>query len=176
MPEPLVHYIIPFIILGMLGISIKKAALFSLLAILPDIDVIFHIHRSFSHSIFFILFFAPPAIMITYNYYEPLFKDSIIATLVVLTHPFMDMFDNYTPVFWPLYSKSIHLVAECTTNMNNVFDLNFNFNILTKPILFYKTVEIDTHIFSSVGVGVSILLLTGLILKNLYLKPPSSQP
>ena len=176
MPEPLVHYIIPFIILGMLGISIKKAALFSLLAILPDIDVIFHIHRSFSHSFFFILFFAVPAIIIINNYYKPLFNDSIIAALIVLTHPFMDMFDNYTPVFWPLYSKSIRLVTECTTNMNNVFDLNFNFNILTKPIVFYRPGLIDTHIFSSVGVGVSILLLTGLILKHLYLKPPSFQP
>lgn len=84
MPEPLIHFVIPFFLLMMFGLGIKKAALISLLAVLPDLDVLFHIHRSFSHSIIFILLFSLPAIIIAKRFYKERYCDSIIATLVIL--------------------------------------------------------------------------------------------
>ena len=55
MPEPLIHFIIPLFLLMMLGLNLKKSIIISSLAIVPDLDVIFHVHRSASHSIIFIL-------------------------------------------------------------------------------------------------------------------------
>jgi membrane-bound metal-dependent hydrolase YbcI (DUF457 family) len=174
MPEPLIHFIIPFFLLATSGIAIKKAALISSFAILPDLDVLFHIHRSFSHSIFFILLFTFPAIMIAKKFYLDRFRDTMIATLVILSHPFMDAFTFYTPVFWPFFNKSIYIVTELTTNMNNIMDLNFNFNVYFKPVVFYQTMNLNAPIFSSMGVAVSFVLLTGMVLKHLSLKPPAS--
>lgn len=170
MPEPLIHFIIPFFLLIMFGLCIKKAALISLLAVLPDLDVLFHIHRSISHSVFFILLFSVPAIIITKKFYIDRFSDSIIATLVVLSHPFMDLFTYYTPVFWPLFDKSIYIVSELKTNMNDVLDLNLNLNIYFEPVMFRQTTNIDAPIFSSTGVAISLVLLIGMILKHLSKK------
>jgi membrane-bound metal-dependent hydrolase YbcI (DUF457 family) len=176
MPEPLVHFIIPLILLVMFGFSIKKATFISSLAVLPDLDVLFHIHRSISHSIFFILMVSFPAILITKKYYKDKFNESIISALVILSHPFMDMFTDFTPVFWPLFNKSIHIVSELTTNMNDVLDLNLTLQVYFKPIAFYRTTNIDAPIFSSAGVGVSLVLLIGLILKHHSIKKASSRP
>lgn len=177
MPEPLIHFIIPFILLVMFGFNMKKATFFSLFALLPDLDVLFHIHRSFSHSIFFLFLFAVPAIVLTSKFYKNYRGDVIIISLVILSHIFMDCFDNYTPVFWPLYNESILIVAELTTNMNNVMDLNFIFNVTVKPIAFYKTTNLDTAIFSSLGFAVSLIFVICIILKHYYsVKPPATQP
>ena len=166
MPEPLIHFIIPFFLLVTSGLGAKKAALISSLAILPDLDVIFHIHRSFSHSIVFILLLTVPAIMIAKKFYLDRFHDSIIATLVILSHPFMDAFTYFTPVFWPLFNKSIYIVTELATNMNNVMDLDLKLNVYFKPAIFYQTQNIDAPIFSSIGVAVTFVLLTGMVLKH----------
>ena len=99
MPEPLIHFIVPFSVLIMCGIGMKKAAFIASLAILPDLDVLFHIHRSFSHSIFFILLFCAPAITIVAAKHSKRTYDAIIATLVILSHPFMDSFTYFTPYF-----------------------------------------------------------------------------
>lgn len=176
MPEPLIHFVIPFFLLVMFGFNIKKATFISLLAVLPDLDVLFHIHRSISHSIFFVLIFSFPAILISKKFYKERFNESIIATLVILSHPFMDMFTYFTPVFWPLFNKSIHIVSELTTNMNDVLDLNLTLQVYFKPIAFYRTTNMDAPIFSSAGVGVSLVLLIGLILKHLSIKKASSRP
>lgn len=176
MPEPLIHFIIPFFLLIMFGLSMRKAILISLLAVMPDFDVLFHIHRSFSHSIFFILLFSLPAIIITKKFYKERYSDSIIATLVILSHPFMDTFTYYTPVFWPLFNKSVYIVAELKTNMNSVMDLNLNLNVYFKPVVFYQTINMDAPIFSSVGVAVSLVLLIGMVLKHYSVKKPSSPP
>lgn len=174
MPEPLLHFIVPFFLMTMSGLAIKKATLFSLLAVLPDIDVLFHIHRSMSHSIFFILAICIPVIIITDKFYKERFNDSIIATLSILSHPFMDLFTYFTPIFWPLFNKSIYIIAELTTNMNDILDLHLMLNVYFKPIIFYHTMNIDAPIFTSQGVAISSVLLMGLVLKHLSLKLPSS--
>lgn len=176
MPEPLIHFIIPFFLLLTSGLNVKKAALFSTLAVLPDLDVLFHIHRSFSHSVIFILLLSIPAAMIIKKFYKEKFYDSIIATLVILSHPFMDAFTYYTPAFWPLFNKSIYIITELKTNMNDVLDFNLNMGIYFKPIVFYKTTSVDAPIFSSTGVAISLVLLIGLALKYYSIKPPSSRP
>ncbi len=165
MPEPLIHFIIPFFLLAMSGLGMKKSAIISSLAILPDLDVLFHIHRSFSHSIVFILLFTVPLIIITKKFFKDRFSDSIVATLVILSHPFMDAFTFYTPVFWPLFDKSIYIVTELATNMNDVMDLDLKLNVYFKPVIFYQTQNIDAPIFSSIGVAVTLVLLTGMVLK-----------
>lgn len=167
MPEPLIHFMIPLFLLTVAGLSLRKAVLISSLAILPDLDVLFHIHRSFSHSIFFIFLFFIPIITISKKFYRQYYNETIIALLVTLSHTFMDVFTYYTPLFWPVYSKSLYIIAELTTNMNDVLDLNLILQLNLKPIVFYRTIDIDAPIFSSTGVAVTLVLLIGMILLRL---------
>ncbi len=170
MPEPLIHFIIPFFLLVMLGFNLRKAALISLLAVIPDLDVIFHVHRSISHSIIFILVVTVSISLILNYFNNKLRKEMIVAVLVILSHPFMDMFTGYTPVLWPLFDKSIYIFTELTTNMNNIFDLNLIFKVNFDKIIFLRTTNSDAPIFTSQGVGMSLVLLAGLAMKNLSIK------
>lgn len=154
----------------MSGIAIKKATLFSLLAVLPDADVLFHVHRSISHSIFFILVICIPMIIIIDKFYKEQLNDSIIATLSILSHPFMDLFTGQTPVFWPLFNKSICIVTELTTNMNNILDMDMVLDLHLEPIIFYQTTDTDAFVFTSLGVAVSMVLLAGLALKRFSIR------
>lgn len=173
MPEPLIHFIVPFSVLIMCGIGIKKAAFFASLATLPDLDVIFHIHRSFSHSIFFILLFCAPAIRIATIKHSNRTYDAVIATLVILSHPFMDSFTYFTPIFWPLYNNSIYIIAEMTTNMDNVSQLHLLFDIKLEPVVFYSTISMDAPIFTSTGVAATLVILIGLALRYFFFQKNS---
>ena len=170
MPEPLLHFVIPFFLMTMSGLAIKKATLFSLLAVLPDADVLFHVHRSMSHSIFFILAICIPVIIIAGKFYKEQFNDSIIATLSILSHPFMDLFTGQTPIFWPLFNKSIFVVTELTTNMDNILDMNMVLDLHLEPTIFYQTTDADAFVFTSLGVAVSMVLLAGLALKRFSIR------
>ncbi len=170
MPEPLIHFIIPLFLLIMLGINLKKSVLISSLAIIPDLDVIFGVHRSSSHSIIIILIVSIVTILIL-NYLK-IGKNSeyLLAILVLLSHPFMDMFGWYTPILWPVADKSIYIFTELTTNMNSVLDLNLIFKINFEKTIFYKINGGDGPIFTSQGFGISLVLLIGLLMKNISVR------
>lgn len=170
MPEPLIHFIIPLFLLIMLGFNLKKSILISSLAIIPDLDVIFHVHRSMSHSIIFIIVVIIPIILIL-NYLKIGNKnEKLMAILVILSHPFLDMFGGYTPILWPLIDKSVYIFTELTTNMNNVLDLNLIFKVNFDKTIFYKITGGEGPIFTSQGFGITLVLLIGLAMKNLSIK------
>lgn len=174
MPEVLIHFIIPFFILIMLGLSLKKSILISSLGIVPDLDVIFHVHRSMSHSVIFILALTIPIVFVL-NYLKiGKQNEMVIAILVILSHPFMDIFTGYTPVLWPLFDKSIYILTQLTTNMNNIWDLNLIFKVNFDKVVFLQTTNSEGPIFTSQGFAMTLVLLIGLGMKNLSAKAHSA--
>lgn len=170
MPEPLIHFIIPLFLLLMLGLNLKKSALISLLAIIPDLDVIFRVHRSISHSIIFILVLSTAIILVLNHLKIGNKSEKLLAILVLLSHPFLDTFNGFTPILWPVFDKSIYVFTELTTNMNNVLDLNLIFRVNLEKTVFYKINGGDGPIFTSQGFGITLVLLTGLVLRNLSVR------
>lgn len=170
MPEPLIHFIIPLFVLIILGFNLKKSILISSLAIIPDLDVIFHVHRSMSHSIFFILALTIPIVLILSYLKIGKKSEMMMAILVILSHPFMDMFTGSTPILWPLLDKSVYIFTQLTTNMNNIFALNFLFKINFDKVVFMQTTNSEGPIFTSQGFGMTLVLLIGLAMKNLSVK------
>jgi membrane-bound metal-dependent hydrolase YbcI (DUF457 family) len=152
----------------MCGMGMKKSAFIASLALVPDLDVLFHVHRSFSHSIFFILLFCAPVITLAAVKHSKRTSDAIIATLAILSHPFMDLFTYFTPIFWPLYNNSIYIVTEMMTNMDNVSQLHLLFDIKLEPVVFYQTISMDAPIFTSEGVAITLVILVGLVLKLIF--------
>jgi membrane-bound metal-dependent hydrolase YbcI (DUF457 family) len=61
--ELIIHFTIPFIALTLLGLDVKRALPLSLLALLPDLDALFLVHRSLSHSLVVVFAFAAPIVM-----------------------------------------------------------------------------------------------------------------
>ena len=165
MPELLIHVAVPLFVLILVGVEPKKALPLALLGAIPDADVLFHIHRSMSHSALVILAPCIPAIIFTHFKAKGHFNDAVIATLVLLSHPFMDMFTGLTPILWPAFNKSIFITAEMTANMNDVSDLHLFFNLKLAPVVFYPTADEDAPIFTSEGVAVCAILLASSLFK-----------
>lgn len=169
-PEVLIHFIIPLFVLTILGFNLKKSMLISSLAVIPDLDVIFHVHRSVSHSVIFILAVTVPIVLIL-NYLEVGKKNElVIAILVILSHPFMDIFTGFTPILWPLFDRSVYILAQLTTNMNNILALNLIFKVNLDKVVFLQTTNSEGPIFTSQGFGMTLVLLIGLAMKYLSAK------
>jgi len=167
MPEVLLHFIIPFIVLSICGLSIKRSFLLASFAVLPDLDVLFHVHRSFTHSIPIILLICSPVIIITFLKNSKWFYDSLIATLVIVSHPFLDVFHMFTPILYPIYNNPIHIIVKLTTDLYYLSQIHFTFEIQRSSILFPRISEsADGVIFSSLGFAMTIVFLLGITYIN----------
>ena len=166
MPEPLIHFIAPLVILLFCGLTIKKSFILSSLAILPDFDVLFHIHRSITHSAVFLFLICIPVIGFIKLKYPNYFHDSLVGSLVILTHPFLDVFNSYTPILYPLYRNSVFIVCKLITDQSNISNLRFFFEIKIMPTYFSLILpNTDGVVFSGLGVGISLVILVGIIAK-----------
>jgi membrane-bound metal-dependent hydrolase YbcI (DUF457 family) len=166
MPEPLIHFVIPFIVLSFCGLTIKKSLILSSIAILPDLDVLFHIHRSVTHSAVFLILVCIPIIGFIKLKYPNYFHDSLVGTLVVLTHPILDVFHAYTPILYPLYKNSVFIVCKLVMDMSSISDLRFFFEIKVAPTYFSLILpNTDGVVFSSLGIGISLVIFVGIITK-----------
>ncbi|MEM2430327.1 MAG: metal-dependent hydrolase [Nitrososphaerales archaeon] len=161
--EPLIHFIIPFTALTLLNVRVKKALLISLLAILPDLDAIFLIHRSFSHSIIIIL--------IVITLLLPLMKKlkihgyALLVTLSLVSHPILDLFSGYTPILWPFYSYSIWIQAELMVHIASSPSFALSMKLLEKPTIFQQLSSLDAPLFTSEGIILSIVLIMPIMMR-----------
>ena len=51
MVEPLLHFVVPFVSLRAVGVDLRKTTFASVIALTPDLDVVFNTHRSPTHSV-----------------------------------------------------------------------------------------------------------------------------
>jgi len=103
-PELVLHFAIPFALCAPV-IGLRKAAAVSLIALLPDLDFVFQVHRSISHSLI-VLFVGSLVLMMCMKRFRPqYFSFTFIVCLALFSHPIMDMFSGATPALWPLVQR-----------------------------------------------------------------------
>ena len=142
--EPLIHFMIPFILLMFVGIEIKKAWAISLLALIPDLDALFHIHRSISHSIIIPIIVAVPLLLLCHKNRILIF----LALFAVVSDSFLDLFVGYTPILWPLYNYLIWIHVRVMAHIGSSLSFSLSSQILTKPISFETFQYLDVPILT----------------------------
>ena len=163
MSEPLIHFAIPLASLALAGIGYRKALIFSIFALIPDADALFHVHRSQSHSLILLVVVTVVAylLLIRTKYRTYL----LLASLGVASHILLDIFGWYTPALWPLWDQSIQINAELISHIASQPTFTFNFKILTIPTIFDPFNAVDAPIFTSEGLIISTLLLAAVSVK-----------
>src|SRR5512137_124815 len=78
--DPVMHVLLPLLILLALRIDTRKVLLFAPLAVLPDFDALFGLHRAVFHS--FIPVIVIPTMLILYSKYRR--PEWMLASLLVL--------------------------------------------------------------------------------------------
>ncbi|MEM3630264.1 MAG: metal-dependent hydrolase [Nitrososphaerota archaeon] len=162
--EPLIHFIILFTALILANIKFKKALLISLLSLLPDLDALFLIHRSFSHSIIVLLIGTIVLLWIAHK--KKKFQDYVLLGFIgILSHLILDLFSGYTPILWPLYNYSLWIKVDFIAHIDSSLSFTYDMKIVENPIDFYKISRLDAPLFTSEGLIIFIILFIAILIK-----------
>ena len=104
--EPLLHLIVPILILLCFFPKIDKSLIWKLgiLTLLPDLDFLIPvIHRMLLHNIFFVI------IVVVLLYFLIGRTASLIGAFFLMSHIIMDLVYAGVGMFWPFYKKLIYL-------------------------------------------------------------------
>ncbi|MFW6117226.1 MAG: metal-dependent hydrolase [Thermoproteota archaeon] len=168
--EPLIHVVVPLVVLTVWGVEFKKALPLSLLALLPDLDALFLVHRSFSHSLVVLAGVALPLWWWSYRF-KPRFSRWVgLASLSVASHLVMDLFCGHTPLLWPIYNRAVWIQTELMITLGHSYSLDGMFQVATQPVSFQPFTSLDAPLITGQG-----LVLAGILLAPLAVKWLRSQ-
>lgn len=156
--EPLLHFAMPFLAFLLIGLHHKEAFLLSLLALAPDLDALFLVHRSFTHSIICLSMIFVPTMLLLRRLKPEMLKYVSMGFFAIASHLIMDVFTGYTPVLWPLYDFSVWVFLDLTAHVGSLPSLALRFTLLTEPITFVAAKSLDAPIFTSYGLAIAIVL------------------
>ena len=169
LPEILLHFSIIFA-LSVPKLNAKRAFLLTLLAVLPDLDVLFYIHKSMSHSMIIILITFTPILLTIYRFKPKYLKLATLGLLAILSHLLLDSFQSYTPILYPILSSSIWFKIEGRVLMlRDSFIPEISATIKESPTVFKQFETIDAAFFTSQGLIIALMLVIPFII--LRLKP-----
>lgn len=152
MVEPLLHFVVPFVSLRAVGVDLRKATFASFIALMPDLDVLFEIHRSPSHSLVVLGLVMLAFLTLTWKRKtaRPLV---LLAAFGVFSHLLLDLFQTSTPLFWPLMSQPVSLWPDPS------------FHMWSEVLVWYPASWLDAPLITAEGLGISLLLLAPTVIQ-----------
>lgn len=149
--DPFQHLILPLLFLLALRIDTRRAVMFAPLAILPDFDSLFGLHRALGHS-FIPILVLPMLILLYAKYRRPEWlMSALIVQFYLASHVVLDL--GGVAFLWPLVSEQFYFEPTITFSVGGGpifgFELEYGMRELT---------EMDTTSFLS-GTGVALLFL-----------------
>jgi len=155
--EPLLHFAIAFALAAVLRFRLKWALALGLVGILPDLDVLFFMHRSVSHSMLppLLLLLATPLLSKSSRIKVPL----LAVFLTWASHGFLDFIEGYTPILFPLSSKSYRLVFESTLFIESRPFVSMSLKVLEGPYNNGFFTSFDAPLFTAGGIVIGLVLI-----------------
>jgi hypothetical protein len=137
--DPLMHLLLPILFLLALRIDTKKVLLFAPLAILPDFDAAFNLHRAVFHS--FIPVVILPVGLILYSRVKR--PDWMLSALLVFfylaSHVVLDL--GGVAFAWPFTTDMLFFDPEVTFNMQGGINFGFHLTYGVKPYVEMTTTD-----------------------------------
>jgi hypothetical protein len=164
--EPLLHFVVPFASLKAVGIDIRKAVFASLVALTPDLDILFRVHRSQTHSLIILTAITLPLLVATRNR-KNLRTLIIIGAFGVLVHIALDLFQTSTPLFWPLFDQSIWISTTLDLQIGSAPAVESSMQLLMQKTAIEPFVSFDAPILTGPGLGISFALLAPTLIQLL---------
>ena len=153
--DPLMHVLLPLLFLLALRIDTKKAILLAPLAILPDFDAAFNLHRAVFHS--FIPVIILPIGLILYSKIKR--PEWMLGSLLVLfylaSHIVLDL--GGVAFAWPFTTDMLYFDPEVTFNMNGGINFVFHLQYGIKPYVEMTTTDFLSETgFAMIFLGVLV--------------------
>ncbi|MFQ5999133.1 MAG: hypothetical protein ACE5J6_00005, partial [Candidatus Bathyarchaeia archaeon] len=93
-------------------------------------------------------------------------NNAVLCTLILLSHPIMDLFTGFTPVIWPLLNQSVSVTTIMMINFASTPHLQFNMAMEFSSVVFPAVTTFDAPMFTSNGIAVTSVFIAGIILKK----------
>jgi len=160
-----VHFVVPFAALLLFGLEFKKALPISLLALIPDVDALFLVHRSLSHSIVVMLIVVAPFLLLAYKFKPKFSGYAMLAFMAAASHSVLDVFGGFTPLLWPLYNYSMWIKAGLGVYISSSPSVTSSAQLFLEPVRFELFRGLDAPLFTGEGLILSLVLLSPVLLK-----------
>jgi membrane-bound metal-dependent hydrolase YbcI (DUF457 family) len=168
--EPLLHFAVPFASLRAFGLDLRKVLFASLVALTPDLDLLFQVHRSESHSFVLLSLITLPLLVLTWNR-KSLRSVVLLGAFGISTHLVLDLFQAPTPVLWPLVNESMWIPVTLDLHMGSALVVTGSVTVHVEPMAVERFTSFDAPVLTGEGLGVSAVLfaptLVQILLKRL---------
>jgi len=155
--EPLLHFAIPFAIATVLGLSLRWSFIAGAIAVLPDLDVLLHAHRSVSHSLIIPL----SLLLVSIPLWSTSLRFPVQLTAVSWTsHLLLDLVQGYTPILWPVTNTAYMLLFEVQLHMGSTPLISLNLQLLQKPYQYGLFTALDAALFTGEGLIIALVLIS----------------
>ena len=163
MPDLLAHYALS-VLVAKTRVSTKWALLLGILGLLPDIDALLRIHRWLTHSPVVIVLTVAPLIVFTNLRWRDKLDLALLALLIVVLHPVMDVFTGQTPILWPLVdSVRIRVSVNGMTSSRGV-TITPGIAVITSRPSFTQREVVEGPIVTEVGTILAVVATVVLVL------------
>ena len=165
--DPLMHVLLPLLFLLALRVDTKKAILLAPLAILPDFDAAFNLHRAVFHS--FIPVIILPIGLILYSKTKR--PEWMLASLLVLfylaSHVVLDL--GGVAFAWPFTTDMLYFDPEVTFNMQGGINFGFQLQYGIKPYVEMTTTDFLSEAgFAMIFLGMHVVAVFRKEAKNAF--------
>jgi membrane-bound metal-dependent hydrolase YbcI (DUF457 family) len=158
--EALLHFAVPFAALRAYGLDWRRTFFVSIIALVPDLDVLLHAHRSVSHSVVVLAIIIIPILAVTtLTRNRSLTNLTLLAAVGVVSHLVLDVFGAYTPLLWPLSNQSVEILAALNFHVGSVPYFTLSLGLRTEPYSTGYFKSMDTPVITAEGLAISLVLL-----------------
>ncbi len=121
--DPLMHLVLPLLFLLALRVDTRRAVLLAPLAVLPDLDALFGLHRALGHS-FIPIVLVPMAVLVYSKLKRPEWvAAALIAQFYLASHVILDL--GGVAFLWPFVQEQFYLELGVTFAASDGFDIGF---------------------------------------------------
>ena len=159
--DPFQHLLLPLLFLLAIRIDAKKAVLFAPLAVLPDFDALFGLHRALGHS--FIPILVVPMLIIAYAKLRrpEWLLSALIVQFYLASHVVLDL--GGVAFLWPFATEQFYFEPTITFGVEGGLDFTIVFNYGMRELADMGT----TSFLSDAGVA---MLLLGALMATVFRK------
>jgi len=159
LPDLLTHFAVAFALASPF-LGTRRAFVIGVIALLPDLDVFFRVHRSVTHSAVVLLLFALPIAYLAHRGGVS-WRALALAVASLLSHPILDMFQSYTPILYPFFG-SVFVDVKAGFLFGGSLKPYFNLSVQTAAVDFtpFTSIKVPLLVLDTLPLSLVLIMIS----------------
>jgi len=163
--EPIMHFALIFAVAALLGFRLRWALIAGLAGATPDLDFLFSVHPSITHSLLPPLLLAGLSVIVLRK--TEIGSRLLLVALSFGSHALLDFsHGNYVPILWPLSDKAYGLSFGLKFHMSAP-SITWTFQIVEKAYDYGVPMVSDGMVLGSNGFTIAVFIVAAVLIARL---------